>query len=61
VAHNLLPEGSEPMPNRKQHIDELKCQVRAREIRDVAPGKVVACVSFKATAQLLRHMQGDYV
>jgi tRNA (guanine37-N1)-methyltransferase len=61
VAHNLLPEGNEPTPNRKQHLDELKCEVRAREIRDVAPGKVVVCVSFKATAQLLRHMQGDYV
>lgn len=61
VAHNLLPEGTEPTPNRTFHLNELKCKVRAREVRDVSPGKMVVCVSFKATAQLLRHMQGDYV
>ena len=61
VAHNLLPEGNEPTPNRTLYLNKLGCDVRAREIRDVAPGKVVVCVTFKATAQLLRHMQGDYV
>jgi len=61
VAHNLLPEGNEPTPNRTDYLNKLGCNVKAREIRDVAPGKLVVCVSFKATAQLLRHMQGDFV
>jgi tRNA (guanine37-N1)-methyltransferase len=65
IAHNLLPEGNVPTPNRKKHLNDLKCNVQAREIRQVmgakAPGKVVVCVSFKATPQLLRHMQGDYI
>jgi tRNA (guanine37-N1)-methyltransferase len=56
VAHNLLPEGNEPTPNRTDHLNRLKCNVRAREVSDK-----VACVSFKATAQLLRHVQGDFV
>ena len=40
--------------------DEYGCRVVAREIRDVAPGKLVFCVSFTATPKLLRHMQGDF-
>lgn len=56
VAHNLLPEGNEPTPNRTDHLNRLKCNVRARQVSDK-----VACVSFKATAQLLRHVQGDFV
>lgn len=42
-------------------FDELKCEVQAREIRDVATGKLVVCVGFEVTAQLLRHKQEDYV
>ena len=56
VAHNLLPEGNEPTPNRTDHLNRLKCHVRARQVSDK-----VACVSFQATAQLLRHVQGDFV
>ena len=61
VAHNLVPEGNEPTPDRQEYLNALGCQVKVREIRDVAPGKLVMCVSFKATAQLLRHVQGDFV
>jgi len=36
------------------------CDVQVHFVRDVAPGKVVFCVSFSATPKLLRYMQGDY-
>ena len=40
--------------------DYFSCNVETRIVRDVAPGKVVVCVSFTATPKLVRHMQGDY-
>ncbi|KAL7577523.1 hypothetical protein ACA910_015059 [Epithemia clementina (nom. ined.)] len=44
--------------------DELNqnfgCNVKVHNVRDVAPGKIVFCVSFSATDRLLRYMQGDY-
>lgn len=61
VAHYLLPEASEPTVGRLQHLQSLGCDVKVREIRDVAPGKVVVCLSFSATSFLLRHVQGDFV
>eukprot|EP00529_Nitzschia_sp_RCC80_P005631 CAMPEP_0113486056 /NCGR_PEP_ID=MMETSP0014_2-20120614/24800_1 /TAXON_ID=2857 /ORGANISM="Nitzschia sp." /LENGTH=1018 /DNA_ID=CAMNT_0000379717 /DNA_START=141 /DNA_END=3194 /DNA_ORIENTATION=+ /assembly_acc=CAM_ASM_000159 len=34
--------------------------VTTRLVRDVAPGKVVVCVSFSVTPKLVRYMQGNY-
>lgn len=63
VADNLLPEGgySEQTFFRKKQLDHLGCNVRAHEVRDVAPGKVVICVSFDVTTTLLKHMQGEFL
>ena len=63
VAENLLPQGGamDLTMNRWQELDALGCEVQVREIRDVAPGKVVMCVSFKATRMLIGNMQGDFV
>lgn len=61
IAHNLLPR---PMAegSRKGELDEeYQCRVRTHVVRDVAPGKVVVCVSFTVTPKLLRHMRGDYL
>lgn len=62
VADGLLPEGgyTEPSRFRGQYLNSLGCNVKAREIRDAAPGKLVICVSFSVTRVLLRRMQGDY-
>ena len=62
VADGLLPEGGyvEPSKFRGGYLDELGCNIQAREIRDAAPGKLVICVSFSVTRLLLRRMQGDY-
>lgn len=40
--------------------EEFGAHVRTRLVRDVAPGKVVVCVSFSLTPKLIRYMQGDY-
>lgn len=63
VAENLLPLGGavEEAMNRQEELDELGCNVRTRIIRDVAPGKMVVCVSFKATKRLIKHIQGDFM
>ena len=63
VANGLLPEGGyiKPCKFRGEYLNELGCNVQAREIRDAAPGKAVICVSFSVTNLLLRRMQGDYV
>jgi hypothetical protein len=62
VANGLLPEGgyTESTKFREKYLNDLGCQVAAREIRDAAPGKLVICVSFSVTQVLLRRMQGDY-
>lgn len=62
VADGLLPEGGyvEPSKFRGGYLNELGCDIQAREIRDAAPGKMVICVSFSVTRLLLRRMQGDY-
>jgi tRNA (guanine37-N1)-methyltransferase len=63
VAENLLPLGGavEEATDRRQELDALGCNVRTRSIRDVAPGKVVVCVSFQATRRLIKHIQGDFM
>lgn len=63
VAEGLVPEGGaiEASRYRRSFLDKMGCDVQAREVRDVAPGKVVICVSFKVTDTLLRIMQGDFV
>jgi tRNA (guanine37-N1)-methyltransferase len=63
VADGLIPEGGaiERCRFRKAYLDKLGCEVKAYEVRDVAPGKVVICVSFKITPLLLSVMQGDYI
>jgi len=62
VAQSLLPQGGaiEITFNRCQELDALGCEVKVREIRDVAPGKVVLCVAFKATRLLIKRMQRGY-
>lgn len=63
VAEGLVPEGGaiKATRYRRSFLNNLGCEVKAREVRDVAPGKVVICVSFKVTNTLLRIMQGDFV
>lgn len=63
VAEGLVPEGGaiKPTRYRRSLLNKLGCDVKAREVRDVAPGKVVICVSFKVTNTLLRIMQGDFI
>ena len=62
VADGLLPEGGYSIASkfRGDYLNELGCNVEAREIRDAAPGKLVICVSFSASRTLLRRMQGDF-
>jgi tRNA G37 N-methylase Trm5 len=45
---------------RNELNDEFDAQVSTRLVRDVAPGKVVVCVSFSLTPKLIRYMQGEY-
>jgi len=63
VADNLLPTGGATIQqvNRKEELNSLGCQVTVKEVRDVAPGKAVLCVSFRATRVLIKHMQGDFL
>jgi len=63
VADGLLPEGGaiEKTRNRRTILNKLGCSVKAREVRDVAPGKVVIYVNFKVTKSLLSMMQGDFI
>lgn len=63
VADGLLPEGGaiERGINRRSDLDNLGCEVSAREIRDVAPGKVVVHISFKVTSALVNVMQGNFL
>ena len=61
VAEGLLVEAGDPGEAKIFLNDMLGCNIRAREVRDVAPGKAVICVSFQITDKLLRHMQGDFI
>ena len=45
---------------RQEFNDEFGTNISTRLVRDVAPGKVVVCVSFSLTPKLVRYMQGDY-
>jgi tRNA (guanine37-N1)-methyltransferase len=70
VASNLLPmacsslnnnQNYDPTINRRAELnEEYDCRVSIHPVRDVAPGKVVMCVSFSATPKLLRYMKGDF-
>jgi tRNA (guanine37-N1)-methyltransferase len=59
VASNLMPV-PDSVKRKSELNDEYDCQVMTHPVRDVAPGKVVVCVSFSATAKLLRYMKGDF-
>lgn len=63
VADELIPEMGESAESshRRDEFNELfGANVRTRMVRDVAPGKVVVCVSFSLTPVLLRFIQGDF-
>lgn len=73
VANELLPvmdpRGSSNETENKSGVSayrreelnqEFEAKVQTRLVRDVAPGKVVVCVSFSVTPKLIRYMQGDY-
>jgi len=45
---------------REELNSEFGTEFSTRIVRDVAPGKVVVCVSFSVTPKLIRYMQGDY-
>ena len=56
-----LEESRTTTSSRRQEMDaEFDTQFSTRMVRDVAPGKVVVCVSFFVTPKLIRHMQGDF-
>lgn len=62
---NTMPANKRQEPDVQQHRrqeldDEFDANVSTRLVRDVAPGKVVVCVSFSVTPKLIRYMQGDY-
>jgi tRNA (guanine37-N1)-methyltransferase len=63
VAEGLIPEGGaiQSTRYRRAMLDKMGCNVRTREVRDVAPGKVVICVSFQVTDTLLSIMQGEFL
>jgi len=63
VADALLPEGGAIKLSRYRRnvLNKMGCNVKTVEVRDVAPGKVVICVSFMVTNTLLKVMQGDFV
>jgi tRNA (guanine37-N1)-methyltransferase len=49
-------------PCRRQELNDVyHCNIKTHVVRDVAPGKVVVCVSFTVTSKLLRHMRGDFL
>jgi tRNA G37 N-methylase Trm5 len=75
VANELLPqpfvddeeetaldgaESNQIVYRRDELNDECGTDFSTRIVRDVAPGKVVVCVSFSVTPKLIRYMQGDY-
>jgi tRNA (guanine37-N1)-methyltransferase len=58
-----LAEVGLPQPvvyRRNEFNDEFNTTISTRLVRDVAPGKVVVCVSFFITPKIIRNMQGDY-
>jgi tRNA (guanine37-N1)-methyltransferase len=60
VASNLLPVADGAVKRKDELNNEHDCRVTTHPVRDVAPGKLVVCVSFSATPKLLRYMQGDF-
>ena len=60
-ATNSTEESCSTPPYRRNELDsEFGSSFSTRLVRDVAPGKVVVCVSFSVTPKLIRYMQGDY-
>ena len=62
IAQELLPAMDDTAAtHRWQELnDDYDCSLKVHDVRDVAPGKLVVCVSFSATTKLLRYMQGDF-
>jgi tRNA (guanine37-N1)-methyltransferase len=60
VAEELLPMGESTTHRLNELNQEYDCNVNVHNVRDVAPGKLVICVSFSATDKLIRYMQGDF-
>ncbi len=69
VANELLPPTTTTTSDihgtvnyRRSELDEeFRTDFTTRSVRDVAPGKVVVCVSFSLTPKLVRYMQGEYL
>ena len=57
VAIGLLPNFGATGEDSVRALNNLGCNVRAREVRDVAPGKVVMWVTLRVTKDLLQIMQ----
>jgi len=64
IASHLLPRlpgQADSNMTRWEELDQnFGCNIKVHNVRDVAPGKVVLCVSFSATQRLLKFMQGDF-
>jgi tRNA G37 N-methylase Trm5 len=57
VAEALVPMTDESIFDED---DFASCNVTVHMVRDVTPNTTVACVSFSATADLLKVVQGDF-
>ena len=57
---DAIDDDDPTMLRREEFNNVYQARIATRLVRDVAPGKVVVCVSFSVTPKLLRHVQGDY-
>lgn len=58
--HALRQVADALIPSDETVFDDFDCNVHVHIVRDVTPNTTVACVSFSATSELLKVIQGDF-